>query len=100
MDGSGGAVAAGAAAAATAAAIANAIKASGAIVRVEPQAFSTIIDRMEAPLVVMADKTFFSGTYKYLTSYKGLAFFTKSDKRLDLPGGAELICAGKIWIPG
>jgi len=84
--------------AAAAAAIANAIKASGAIVRVEPRDFISIIGRAENPLIVMTDKSFWSG-YKYLSSYKGLTFYTKSTEKLNLPGDAEIIAAQKIWIP-
>lgn len=85
--------------AAAAAAIANAIKASGAIISVEPRDFLTIIGREKDPLVVMTDKSFWSG-YKYLSSYKGLTFYTKSNEKLNLPGDVELIAARKIWIPG
>lgn len=43
----------------------------------------------------------FVGTnYQYLTSYKGLAFFTKSKNPMDLPANTELVMADKIWIPG
>jgi hypothetical protein len=77
MSGGGAAGASGAAAAA--AAIAQAIKASGAIVRVEPRDFLRIFEQQEAPLVVHATGGFFSTSYQYLTSYKGLAFFTKSE---------------------
>jgi hypothetical protein len=42
----------------------------------------------------------FRTSYLYLTSYKGLAFFTKSPEPLILPGGSEVIQAQKIWIPG
>ncbi|UCC80761.1 MAG: hypothetical protein JSW64_05230 [Candidatus Zixiibacteriota bacterium] len=83
---------------AAAAAIANAIKASGAIIRVEPGDFVSIIGRGKNPLVVMTDKSFWSG-YKYLSSYKGLAFYTKSTEKLNLPSDAEIIAAQKIWIP-
>ncbi len=92
---SNGAVIAGAAAA-----IANAIKASGAIVRVENADFLTIIERAEKPLVVMKLKSFWSPSYKYISSHKGLAFFTKSTKALRLPSDAELIMAKSISIPG
>lgn len=85
--------------AAAAAAIANAIKASGAIIKVESEEFIKIISKSKEPLVVMADKTFWSG-YKYLSSYKGLAFYAKSSDRLNLPGDVELVRARKIWIPG
>ena len=84
--------------AAAAAAIANAIKASGAIIRVEPGEFLKLVSRQKEPLVVTADKTFWSG-YKYLFSYKGLIFYAKSGERINLPGSAEIITAQKIWIP-
>jgi hypothetical protein len=87
-------------AAAAAAAIAQAIKASGAIVSVEPQEFLRILRRTEQPLVVHATGGVFSTNYQYLTSYKGLIFFTKSQTPLDLPQGPEVVLAQKIWIPG
>ena len=89
-----------AAAAAAAAAIAQAIKASGAIVRVEPEDFLRILGRQREPLVVHATGGFFRTNYQYLSSYKGLAFFTKSPAPLNLPSGCELVQAQKIWIPG
>ncbi len=87
------------AAGAAAAAVAQAIKASGAIVRVEPDDFLTILWRQREPLVVQATGGFFSTTYQYLSSYKGLAFFTKSPEPLPLPGGCEVVQAKKIWVP-
>jgi hypothetical protein len=86
--------------AAAAAAIAQATKASGVIVRVSPEDFLAILDRHEEPLVVQAQGGFFSTQHMYLTSYRGLAFFTKSATRLVLPRQAEIINAQKIWIPG
>ena len=87
-------------AAARAAAIAQAIKASGAIVQVEPDDFLMILSRADRPLVVMATGGFMKTNYQYLTGYKGLIFFTKSPTELMLPGGAEVIASKKIWIPG
>jgi hypothetical protein len=86
--------------AAAAAAIAQAIKASGAIVNVEPEDFLRILQRTQTPLVIHAVGGFFSTNYRYLTSYKGLAFFTKSPDPLDLPNSSEVVLAKKIWIPG
>ncbi len=86
--------------AAAAAVIAQAIKASGAIVRVEPHDFEEILRRSERPLVVSAQGGFISKNYQYLTGYKGLAFYTKSPTPLILPGAAEIVSARKIWIPG
>lgn len=87
-------------AAAVSAAVAQAIKASGAIVSMKPDEFTSLLDRVEEPLVVMATGGVFSKNYQYLFGYKGLAFFTKSGDKLPLPPGTELITAGKIWIPG
>jgi hypothetical protein len=62
-------------AAAAAAAIAQATKASGVIVRVEPDEFMKILELNDEPLVVHATGGFFKLSYQYLTSYRGLAFF-------------------------
>jgi hypothetical protein len=97
---SNGAVAGGAGGAAAAAAIANAIKASGVLVRVENDEFNKILQRIDKPLVVIAGPGFFSPGHKYLTSYKGLAFHTKSPQPLHLPANVETIMAKSISIPG
>jgi hypothetical protein len=89
-----------AAGAAAAAAIAQAIKASGVLVRVEPDEFIKIAGRTKAPLVVAAKGGFLRTYYAYLTSYKGLAFYARSSVALQLPADAELVYAGGIWIPG
>jgi hypothetical protein len=87
--------------AAAAAAIAQAIKASGAVVNMEPKDFLQIVYRCEDPLVVMATGKLFGRTsWKYLTSYKGLAFYTKSASQLALGSGVEVVYAKQIWIPG
>jgi hypothetical protein len=92
----GGAAAAGAAAAA---AIAQATKASGVIVRLEPDEFQRLLGRLPSPLVVTAVGGFFGPSFKYLTSYKGLAFFTKSPVPVELPSGSEVVEAKTIWMP-
>jgi len=82
------------------AAMANAVKASGSIVRVDVGAFETVLSRCQNPLVVYSEKRFFTGGYyKYLTSYKGLTFYTKSKEPLMLPSSAEVVQVEKIWIP-
>ena len=88
-----------AAAAAHAAAIANAIKASGVVVRVYPEDFAKILLKTEKPLVIVAEGGFFSTKYQYLTSYKGFAFFTKSSAPLQFASGVEIVVANKIWLP-
>jgi hypothetical protein len=89
-----------AAGAAAGAAIANAIKASGVLVRLEPEEFAKILARAKEPLVVITEGGFFTSKFQYLTSYKGLAFFSKSKSALQLPAGTEVVPARKINIPG
>jgi hypothetical protein len=86
-------------AAAAAAAIANAIKASGVVVRVSAVDFQKILHKIENPLVVYQEGGFFSTTYKYLVSYKGLAFYTKSSEPIMLAPGVETIVAQSMWMP-
>ena len=88
-----------AAGAAVAAAIANAIKASGVLVTVTPEDFTAILRRTERPLIVATQGGLFTTHYKYLTSYKGLAFYTKSPAPLVLPMGAEIVNAKSLSIP-
>jgi hypothetical protein len=49
--------------------------------------------------VVKATGGFFSTVYMYLTSYRGLAFFTKSDMPLNLSVVCQVVEVQKIWIP-
>ena len=88
------------AATAAAAAAANAIKASGAIVRVVPEEFRKLLDRNTDALVVHAAGGFFSRGHKYLMGYKGLVFYTVADEPMSLSGRCQLVEAKTIWIPG
>jgi len=91
---------AGGVAASQAAAIANAVRAFGPVVTVEPQDFEAILKRAEAPLVVCAQGGVFSTRYQYLTAYKGLFFYTKTQTPLPLSRNVETINARKLWLPG
>ncbi|NKQ35684.1 MAG: hypothetical protein HF973_08730 [Chloroflexi bacterium] len=98
MSIAGGAAASSAAVAA--AEVAQAIKASGVIVNMEPPEFLSLLEKVEAPWVVTATGGTINKNYQYLFGHKGLAFFTKSSEKLPLPPQAEIIKAKKIWIPG
>jgi len=87
-------------AAVIAAIIANAIKASGTLVRIKPAEFERILSKTESPLVIYPEGGLISTSHQYLTSYKGFAFYCKSKDQIELPKRAELIIADKIWIPG
>lgn len=87
-------------AAAAAAAIANAIKASGAIVQLDKDNFMKIVGRADEVVVIVATTGIFTKKFRYLTSYKGLYFYTQVEKPLSFSGKVELITANKIWIPG
>jgi hypothetical protein len=82
------------------AAMAQALKASGTIVKVGTEDFLKILKKNKDPLVVMAKGGIFKTNYQYLTGYKGLAFFTKSGTPLTLPSDAEVIASREIWMPG
>ena len=82
-----------------AAAIANAVKASGAIVRVTEEDFMNIISRGEKLLIVVGRGGFLKKSFDYLMWYKGFVFFTRTNKELYLPGNCEIISAKQIWIP-
>ena len=88
-----------AAAGAAIAAIANAIKASGAVVRVQPEDFANILSRVEKPLVIYNTGGLFKTGHQYLVSYRGFVFYTKTSNQIDLPKSVEVIIAKSIWIP-
>ena len=88
----------GAATAAAAAHIAQAIKASGVIVKVSAENFQSILG-MRKMLWLYAEGGFLSKNYQYLLSYKGIAFFTKSSDPIALPADVETVIAKQIWIP-
>jgi hypothetical protein len=94
---SGGAVVATTAAAH--AALVQAVKASGVIVRLDPDEFLKIMDKNLDGLVVMHIGGTLNRGFHYLTSYKGLAFYTKSSKKLAFPNSVELIISKSIWMP-
>ena len=82
-----------------AAAVAHAIRASGVLVQLEPVEFQRILDRVEEPLVVTSERGIFSTTYQYMTSYKGLAFHTRTSEPIHLPRHAVTVTAKRMWIP-
>lgn len=85
---------------AAAAAIAQAIKASGAIVRMEPNDFLQIVGRADEAIIVMAtSKVFGKVSYKYITNYRGLTFYTKSSSQLSFGASALMVSAKAIWVP-
>ena len=84
---------------AAAAAIANAIKASGAVVRLEEEDFIKIISRRDRPLIILSKGGFMKKDFDYLTSYKGFIFYVRTKGEINLPGDCEIISAQQIWIP-
>jgi len=81
------------------AAAVNAIRASGVVVRLEPVEWLAVLRRTEGPLVVVATGGVFKKHVRYLTSYRGLAFFTKSEQPLVLPNRTEIVEARSISVP-
>ena len=65
----------------------------------DPDGFLAIVARCDKPLVVMASGGVFRKSFSYLVGYKGLAFHTKSQTELMLPGKVEVVAAKSITIP-
>ena len=86
-------------AAAHAAAVAQATKAMGPIVRVEPQEFLRLMARLEQATIVTGVGGFWKKKNQYLTNYKGIFLFTESVEPLQLGHKVEIIAAKNIWIP-
>ncbi len=85
--------------AAAAAAIANAIKASGAIVKLKEEDFIKVISRADNPVIIISRGGFMKKDFDYLTAYKGFVFYVRTKKGINLPGDSEIISAQQIWIP-
>jgi hypothetical protein len=78
----------------------QAVKASGVIVRLEPQEFGQLLRRIERPLIVTATGFWGHSRHQYLTAYRGLAFYTRGREPVALPAGAEIIASKRLWVPG
>jgi len=87
------------AAGAAMAAMAQATKASGAIVDMEPEDFLTILSHCEKPLLVVSRGGFLDRSFRYLFGHKGFVFHTKTRTELMLPSRVEIVAAKNIWIP-
>lgn len=85
---------------AAAAAAVQAAKASGIVVRVQPADFTRLLHKQREALVVHTRGRFFSRAHRYLMSYKGLVFWTKTPEPLHLPSGTELVEVESLWMPG
>lgn len=81
------------------AAVANAIKASGAIVRLKEEDFIKVISRAENPVIIVSRGGFMKKDFDYLTAYKGFVFYVRTKSEMNLPGNSEIISAQQIWIP-
>ncbi len=86
-------------AAAYAAVVANAVKASGSLVKLEEKDFARILEKARSGLVVHASSGVFSTKHQYLVSYKGFTFFHVCREPVRIPDGFEIIEAKSIWMP-
>ena len=89
----------GGAAAAAHAAMINAIKASGAVVRIEEEDFRNLISKMDSGLVIEKPGGSMFSNYKYSTSYQGFIFYCRSRDAITIPSRLEKITARRIWVP-
>ena len=82
-----------------AAAVAAAIKASGAIVRVEASEFRRLLGQNPEPLVVHAPGGVFARKHQYLMGYRGLVFHATSPDAVSMPPRCQVVESKKIWVP-
>jgi hypothetical protein len=85
--------------AAAVAAMIQAVKASGAIVRVDPKDFQIMLGKSEKPLVVQAREPWPLKRYQYLFGFRGLVFYTRSKDPLQFSMSVDMVAAKKIWVP-
>jgi hypothetical protein len=85
--------------AAAAASIAQAIKACGVLVQVEPEEFQKIMERQKELLVICGEGGFWTTNYRYLCTYRGICFYAESTSPIHIPANAEVIVSNKIWMP-
>ena len=81
------------------AAMMNAIKASGVIVRVEPDTFARLVAKQDEPLVVRHYGGMFKKKWELLAAYRGFVFYTKAVDLPPLPGRTEYIDAEHLSVP-
>ena len=77
----------------------QALKAMGGVIQLKPAGFMQILERQRGAIVVRATGGIFSTNYQYLTTYKGLTFFTKAKDPIVIPDDADLLDAESIWVP-
>lgn len=81
------------------AALLQAIQSMGVIVQVKPSIFLALVQKNDISLVLKATGGFMRRHHRYLTTYKGLTFFTKVYEPLALPSTSEIVEVGKLHIP-
>jgi len=63
------------------------------VVETEPEDFMSVISKSEKPLVITVSSGVMKKEYKYLTTCRGLIFFTRSKTPLELPPGIDVVVA-------
>jgi hypothetical protein len=78
----------------------QAIRASGAVVQVEPRVFLQLLAKCQSTLIITACKnSYFSKKFQYETTYQGFVFYTESAQPIELPEHAEIVIADELWTP-
>lgn len=79
--------------------VASAKSTIGPFVVCEPIEFQNLLARCETPIIVCAEKGMLTKTFQYLTSYRGLVFYTESGFPIEMPTQAEVVSARQIVMP-
>lgn len=71
----------------------------GPIIVIHEKQFREIVEKNPELLVITTFGGFPSGKHRYMISYKGFYFFTKSSSQLRLPESTEIMQVEEIAIP-
>lgn len=77
----------------------NALKMNGVFVKLDRSDFQNLLNRNENLAVVVSQSNFFSTTFTYITSHKGLAFYCKTKEPLSIPAKHEIFKAASVSLP-
>lgn len=74
-------------------------QAVGPIVFLDAAGFLDVVQKQNDLIVITADPTALLRKYRYITSYKGITFFTQTKEKITLPSNAYVISVEHLHMP-
>lgn len=69
------------------------------IVTVENDEFMRLVKQANDPMIIHQIPGWFSGQNRYLLTYRGVTFYTRSKEELSISKNAEVITAKYFYVP-